>query len=1507
MPAVARRLGWGLVRLLRLGVLAVLVVAVLVGVLTQTNRGREVVLREVLARVERAFRGQLDVEGISSPGLLRGFTFTGVRLVGEDGRAFLTADSVRAGLSAASLLSGDLVFTRVEFWRPHVTLERLPGQEELNVVRIFVAEALDDSRPPSIGAGEEPPPSGGAESPPRPRRSVALRDLQIHQGVLEVLLPLGAGGEGNARFLLEPAPDGRSSLRRMTFRDLELELSEALLVSPQLRGQRFGVEELSFTGEVWPEPFRVDALRGQVRVVGSRLLASVEAVRLASSTAEGRVEVRWGGDRGVEVEVQGEADPLALEDRHFLEPRLPVGAARGPFALRLGDDGLSLDFQDTALRLAQGRMRARGGFFFGREVEFRDLALELDQVDLAVTDPWLPRPIPLRGRLTGPLRLGGRLDALGVQGNLTFQDSVTGGSSQLALAGTLHLGETLGATGLAATLAPLEWATLAGLSPGMRLRGPGALRLQASGTLSEGLRLEADVTHVPSHASPSRVTAEGTVRLEGAEVVLDLRGELRPLSLTSLQRDYPELPATGEVSGGVVVRGPLSDLTVDAELATRAGPLDVSAQFDARRPGEHYALDARARDFLLSELLPKLPAPTRLSGWVRAQGRGLSPDSLSGEAEVFLGRGEVGPLQVDTVALVIRAEGGLLSLDALMARTALGSLDGEGSLGLSAQSPPGEMMVRFQVDSLTPLRPLFMEVPPVIYEDLSDFDRDLLILEGVDPDTLPRAADVALEGRIQGHATLRGWIGNVSGEGALDFQALRFRADFVESGTLTFSAQDLPGEGLRVQARLSTDSLFIADLSFTEGEAEVDLGRTGGRVEASVARSPEEGYSARGTFALDHLTFRFDSIQWNLAAPTALAWSPEGVSVRDFLLLRPGAEPLRLRADGFFPLKGEGDFDLEVQNLNLARVAQLLQMEEAMEGTVDARLRVTGPPDDPRMVGSLEGRDLRRGHLELDSLSSNLEYRDRSVTGEVVAGHRGRRVLSARGTFPADLRSRVEGPRVLDEPVDLTLVADSFPASLALAFLEVLEEVSGTLSGEVKVGGTPRDLAPRGDLKLVGGSMLLPFLGVRHTEVEASLGLRPDGTVEVDGSLRSGGTARVTGTVTLDPLTDPLLDLRVRAQDFLAVDRRDVRGRVSGDVSVLKSYRRPRVEGAITVEQGLLMVEELARSVEVVDLSDPAYFNVVDTTLASLRPVLRTLQASQNPFLQNLQLNLQATMARDNWLRGRDMNVEMVGELSVFFDRTERDLALVGDLEAVRGVYSVLGRQFQVQDGTVSFQGAPGINPDLNIRALTRLRTSSGDRWDVTATVTGTLLDPRVSLSSNASFPISESDLVSYLVFGRPSYALASGESSYVKGAAGSLLGAATEATANLAVGLFSSELGSVFTRGVGLDYFAISQEQRAVSLGPQNLVGTMAATQVEIGQYLTQDIFAALTWKPLSGGGTQDQFSALRAEWRFADLWTLEGLYEDRFARSPFFRSRDAGYKEEKTLRFLLYREWGY
>src|SRR5690606_26649621 len=245
-------------------------------------------------------------------------------------------------------------------------------------------------------------------------------------------------------------------------------------------------------------------------------------------------------------------------------------------------------------------------------------------------------------------------------------------------------------------------------------------------------------------------------------------------------------------------------------------------------------------------------------------------------------------------------------------------------------------------------------------------------------------------------------------------------------------------------------------------------------------------------------------------------------------------------------------------------------------------------------------------------------------------------------------------------------------------------------------------------------------------------------------------------------------------------------------------------------------------------------------------------------------------------------------------------LRLAGTLGVVRGTYQLDGgpvlRRFQVREGTVEFVGTPGIDPNLDITAHYPVRTQS-DPLLIRARVTGTLLNPRVALSSDADPPIAESDLLSYLIFGRPTYALAASEQSALGAAAGQI---GLQAIAPTVWGYAASGLEALF----GIDYLSVTAEGVPQGMPGSSALGDIfAGTQVELGHYLREHLFVAFTQR-LARETTK--VPGIRLESRSAPAWTAEVFSEARFARQPSI-SFDQSAVVSRIYGLFLFREWGY
>lgn len=1504
-------------------------------VLTRTRAGQEFVLRQAVSFVEsRVLDGELRVEGIRSDGLLGGFLIRNVTLLGPGGRPFLEADSIGVRYALAPFLARQVVLDRLELWRPRVSLEPVPGDpERLNVLRIF-----------RVGEEEaEPALPDSAGSPPPP---VRLRNVRISEGTVTVRVPADPADTAS-RIPRDELP-GVGEVIRIRVAGLEAALPEVRVLDPRAEGQRVEIDRLAGELELFEEPLRVEEVRGVLEVDGSGLRLDADRFWLAGSEIAGTVALGLGGE-SLELEAEAEAAVLELSDFRWILPDLPDARGGGRVTLSVREGRTEVVAEGVELQGGRSRVRGSGGVVFpggGGAPILSAVDVEALPLGIETMAPWLPDSLPLAGTVRGRVRADGPLGAVRVAGQLTLAEPGRAPTTAV-VTGTVHADPAApGGTGLAVALDPLDFALVGDLLPAFRLTGTGRAEGRLNGRYGGAMEVAVSARHEAPGLPASVVEVRGRVSGRGERLALELDGTARPLSVTALARGWPAIPLEGEVSGEFSARGPLRELELGANLETEGGEVEATGRIDALDPAAGYALEARVAGFRPDRLVAGIPDSTLLTGRLEADGRGFDPATAEASGRVTLEGSTVAGLPVEGASATVRVGGGHVAVAALELRSPAVRLSGAGTLALQpleqelllpgeeaddphwiSAAPPGlpalppialpgaedripALRIEIQESDLEALRPFLMPGWTVARDGLSPLDLELLRLEGVDPDTLPTAEQMALSGDIRGEVVLRGAVTRMRADGELQVEGLRYGTYALSGGRVAFSFRD-PVHGLAplaVRADVAEVEAFGRRFDVVEGF----LGLVSGNGEGAIrlARGAEEDeIVARSSFTLHdgvldaelgELTLVGPDGRWTLQNPARVVRDSTAVRISDFRLWRPEPGGVRIEADGVLPTRGEADFTLSVQDLDLQRLATLLQVELDVAGVVELDARVTGTAAAPVMEGRVATRGLRWESVPLEEVDGTIGYGGRRLAVELQAREEGRSVLDARLRLPADLAFREVPERFPAEPLEGQILLREFPAGVALGILEVLERVEGSLSGEVALAGTIRDLSPSGRIVLEDGAASLEELGVRYTAVNLEAALAPDGVVQVDGTVRAGGQARVAGTVDIGNLADPSFELNITASGFQAADRRDIEGRLGGNVSLTGSYRQPFVGGTVTVERGNLFLDEFVRAATVVDLTDPAFFNVIDTTTVStLRPIL---ESTQNPFLQNLRMSVGLELERDVWLRSSQINVEIAGELTTVFDRRANEIILVGQLEAVRGSYNGFGRRFEVQEGVVEFAGTPGIDPRLDIQATTRLRTQD-ELLNIVANLEGTLLEPRVTLTSDSEPPLATSELASYLIFGRPSSFLSEGEQSIVSSATG--------AVSSLGLGVVANQLGSAVAQRLGLDYLAITTATQADLVGGESgaFRGSVAATQFELGQYLADDVFVALLLRPLSSYGEagQSQFSGARVEWRFTDLWTVEAFVEDRFSRTGLQGFRELGFTSEKTMGLLLYREWGY
>ncbi|MFT4077050.1 MAG: translocation/assembly module TamB domain-containing protein [Asticcacaulis sp.] len=113
----------------------------------------------------------------------------------------------------------------------------------------------------------------------------------------------------------------------------------------------------------------------------------------------------------------------------------------------------------------------------------------------------------------------------------------------------------------------------------------------------------------------------------------------------------------------------------------------------------------------------------------------------------------------------------------------------------------------------------------------------------------------------------------------------------------------------------------------------------------------------------------------------------------------------------------------------------------------------------------------------------------------------------------------------------------------------------------------------------------------------------------------------------------------------------------------------------------------------------------------------------------------------DNQIFVSGMGLESEWSARLRVTGTTKDPRLVGEMKVVRGTYTFAGRSFDIDSGTITFDGGPVTDPEISL-------TASADVQDITGTikVSGSAERPDIAFSSSPSLP--QDEILSRLLFG---------------------------------------------------------------------------------------------------------------------------------------------------------------
>jgi translocation and assembly module TamB len=515
--------------------------------------------------------------------------------------------------------------------------------------------------------------------------------------------------------------------------------------------------------------------------------------------------------------------------------------------------------------------------------------------------------------------------------------------------------------------------------------------------------------------------------------------------------------------------------------------------------------------------------------------------------------------------------------------------------------------------------------------------------------------------------------------------------------------------------------------------------------------------------------------------------APEQLKVENFNLYHNKSSAT---VDANINYDGGISVQARLNELSLDDITKALQFNNPIQGTISANLNAQGTMESPQINADIKTEGFAYEQFQND-LSLDLTYLAQSLNLKFLVTEGASTIMDATGSANLDLNLKNLGENIKKGTFNLSLSSPGVNLSPVASLVDEIEKSEGTLIVDLRASGSLTSPSVNGEIRLDEATFKIKSLRNEFTFTNALIEMNGQRGVFKNMEIVSeGGTGVFEGDISLSPLS---YNINGTMDKFIIKPQR-IKSALSGDINMSGDSDKLEVAGKIIIRRSRITIpDQPDREIEEIQFVDEDGGEEI-----------RIGDGKKTDFFEdNVALNLEVKMTNNNWVRGRGANIELRGDLDIQKKLSE-SVRIVGDIRTVRGTYENFGKLFRIEEGNVSFSGGTEINPFLDIRALYRVSDIN-----IYIEIGGRAQSPEIKLSSNPS--MTETDIVSYLLFGVSSSDIGSNERQSVQNVATGVAG-----------GIAAAQLAKLLGPAVSLDVVSID------------------ANQVEVGKYLTQDLYIA-------------------------------------------------------------------
>ncbi|MFC2087936.1 translocation/assembly module TamB domain-containing protein, partial [Bacteroidota bacterium] len=584
-------------------------------------------------------------------------------------------------------------------------------------------------------------------------------------------------------------------------------------------------------------------------------------------------------------------------------------------------------------------------------------------------------------------------------------------------------------------------------------------------------------------------------------------------------------------------------------------------------------------------------------------------------------------------------------------------------------------------------------------------------------------------------------------------------------------------------------------------------------------------FSEKPIISFNEIELTFQNSIWEGGSNnTFIQFGKDSIEISDLNITSNGSS---FKADGIFAFQGYEDLHIEIQDMDLLRIPGFHFFPYPLKGNLNGNIDITGTAENPIIDGGISIINPIIDTFHFQKIVTTYNYSNEKFRLNAYVDDHISRLINANLEIPYHF-SFTEAVLIppAETPVDASVIVNEFDLNRINALLPQTEaRIKGFLTANLNLQNTISNPKISGNIAVKEGDFNYNKLGMYYKNIVLNSQLN-NNQLRLDSLniYTSKGKIKVKGSAEIDSLFQgelKYLDFNLNGQNFKVFDSEIALALINTNINLKGTPENPLFEGNLTMLRSSFNVDLFMKEFnKVYDNSEQPMLivarnslNVRDLKSEIQTDTLKNTVKEPTPDIyKNLKGQFDVELPRNSWVKGKNMNFELAGNIEVIKEVDKLDL--FGSLFVKRGYYKLYGRQLNFEEGSVTFTGGTSMNPLVNFRIAYSFRDPENDLRKLKVNVTGRLMEPEVSFYID-DVVIEEKDAISYLIFNKGVNQLDTRENYTV-----------LNSNIDFALGQLSNLVKDAIQSKIGLDVIEIKGNNE------------WTQSTISTGKYLTNNLF---------------------------------------------------------------------